>query len=63
MKKLSPGRIVALIILGVLALRSIDVRGIEADSDVGNVAGMMGRILIPVVFVVAMLGVIFWPRK
>ena len=62
MKKLGTGRIVAMIILGVLALRSINVRGIEAASDVGDVAGKMGHILVPIVCVAAMLGVIFWPR-
>jgi hypothetical protein len=43
-KVISP-RTIAVVVLGVLALRSIDVRGIEKASDIGNVAGIMGLVL------------------
>jgi hypothetical protein len=60
-KVISP-RTIAVVVLGVLALRSIDVRGIEKASDIGNVAGMMSLLTIPIILVLAMLGLLFWPR-
>src|SRR5579864_9473187 len=63
MTKPTTGRIVALVVLGVLALRSLDVRGIERASDVGDLATMLGILTVPMLFVLAMIGVMFWGRK
>lgn len=62
MAKVVSRRTITLIVLGVLALITIDVRGVEEASDRGNVAGMMGHLAIPIILLLAMLVVICLPR-
>ncbi len=62
MAKVGSRRTIALIILGVLVLATMNVRGIEEASDRGDVEGMMGHLALPVVLLLAMLVVICWPR-
>jgi hypothetical protein len=63
MAKLASTRTIIIIVLAVLALRSLNVRSIEQASDIGDVAGIVGSLLLPTIFALAMLGLMFWPRS
>jgi hypothetical protein len=56
-------RIVVLILLGFLAMRSINIRGMEEASADGNTAALLGHVAAPLTFVLAMLVIIFWPWR
>ena len=58
-----PIRTAALVILGFLAFRSINIRGFEEASNRGAIGEMVGHTVAPMIFVLMMLGIIFWPKK
>ena len=53
----------ALVVLGFLAVRSINIRGIEKASQHGDTAAILGHVTIPMTIVLVMLVIIFWPGK
>jgi hypothetical protein len=56
-------RTVVLVLLGFFAVRSIDVTGMEEAARRGHTQEVLGIATVPVIFVLIMLAIIFWPRK
>ena len=56
-------RIVVLVLLGYLALHSINVVAIEGAARHGATGEILGRVAVPLIFVLAMLVIVLWTKK
>ncbi|MGD0956384.1 MAG: hypothetical protein ABR953_06080 [Candidatus Acidiferrales bacterium] len=61
MAKIVSRRTIALLVLGVLAILTTNVRGMEEAADHGDAPGMLGHLFIPTILLLAMIVLMFWP--